>query len=233
MRRARTTRRGFTLLELTVAVAMLAVVALSLYAAMTVAFRARRSALAQINGVAAAGIALDVIAQDLQNAVPPSPLNAANEGGLSYFAGPMLGTEQAGPTGPAADLDFFALGRDANGLADPLSDGVRRVQLLLDTSETPPRLVRRVQRNVLSDGALDVQDEPLLGGVRAFGLRYYDGSAWQQTWDSTNAGNVLPLAIEITLELDTPSPTRPDLFYRLTQVVPLAAGKIADTATTN
>ena len=232
-------RAGFTLLELTVAIAMMAIVTLSLYAAMTVAFRARRSARAQVDGVASAMIALDVIGQDLQSVLPPSATPsddatpaAGDEGGP--LAGPFVGTDTGGPTGPAASVNFFALGRDDPAsaadagdaqAADPTADGARQIELALDTSAAPPTLVRRIRRNLLSEGALDVRDEPLLSGVRAFGLRYYDGANWLDQWDSAQQGDVLPRALEITLELDRPSPTDPKRFYRLTQILPVACAK--------
>ena len=254
-------RRGFTLLELTIAVAMMAIVTLSLYAAMTTAFRIRKSARGQVDGVAAAMIALDVVGQDLQSVLPPSraatddSAGTADENGeatadvtgdaLPPMVGPFVGTTQGGPAGPAATVNFFALGRDDDAAADPAaagdaqavsvasadptSDGVRQVELALDTSYTPPRLVRRIRRNVLSETALDIQDEPLLSGVRAFGLRYYDGANWQDQWDSAAQGDVLPYAVEITLELDQPSPTDPQRFYRLTQILPVACAKAPAT----
>ena len=241
---------GFTLLELTIAIAMMAIVMISLYAAMTAAFRARKAARAQVDGVASAMIALDVIGQDLQSVLPPSPTPAddaatpaaGDEGGP--MVGPFVGTVAGGPTGPAASVNFFALGRDDTAAAstddaadaiDPTSNGVRQIELALDTDATPPRLVRRIRRNLLSDGALDVQDEPLLSGVRAFGLRYYDGAAWQEQWDSAQQGDVLPYAVEITLELDRPSPTDANRYYRLTQILPLACARApaaADTTAT-
>ena len=41
----------------------------------------------------------------------------------------------------------------------------------------------------------------LCRGVRSFSLRYFDGMEWLDTWDSGMEDNVLPLAVEVTLEL--------------------------------
>jgi hypothetical protein len=37
--------------------------------------------------------------------------------------------------------------------------------------------------------------------VRSFNLRYFDGSTWQDSWDSTQLDNMCPTAVEVTLEL--------------------------------
>jgi len=44
--------------------------------------------------------------------------------------------------------------------------------------------------------------EVLCRGVFGFNLRYFNGSEWLDTWDSTVENNTLPCAIEVTLQLD-------------------------------
>ena len=234
-------RRGFTLLELTLATSIVAIVALSLYSAMSIAFRARTSATAQTEAAREMSIALDIIAADFQSALPLPPAADGGEGEMSAYvptlAGAFVGTSAAGGAdgGRADTVRFHAFGRDADAADSPLGDGARFVELELSTETTPPVLVRRVNRNLRADGgsmlidlAEEATEEPLLGGVRSFELRYHDGYAWLDDWDSFAHGDVLPLAVEITLELDAPAPRRPGEFYRATQVVPLALGRIAD-----
>jgi prepilin-type N-terminal cleavage/methylation domain-containing protein len=46
--------------------------------------------------------------------------------------------------------------------------------------------------------------------VSAIAFQYFDGTAWQQEWDSTQL-NMLPVAIEVVLTLRTPEPDDPTL----------------------
>jgi hypothetical protein len=45
--------------------------------------------------------------------------------------------------------------------------------------------------------------------VRSFNLRYYDGLTWQDSWDSTLLDNNIPVAVEVTLELDRSTESQP------------------------
>jgi type II secretion system protein J len=76
---ARTARRGgFTLLELLVAMAMVAILAVSLYASIQITFRAQKRAEAAVAPARTAQLALEMIGADLTNAMsPPSSTNTA------------------------------------------------------------------------------------------------------------------------------------------------------------
>jgi hypothetical protein len=73
----------------------------------------------------------------------------------------------------------------------------------------------------------------LCRGVFGFNLRYYDGSVWQDTWDSTTQGDVLPLAVEVTLQLDDPRQSDPNLGgYCTSQVFLVPCGALPSDTTT-
>jgi type II secretion system protein J len=215
----RVRHHGFTLLELLVASSMVAILGLSLAAAMHVGFRGRTVAHNQLRAVREAAIAMDIVQQDLQSLLPPTGI----------LAGPFFGYAM-GTTGAEADsLEFHTIGRDLGDDDSPLSDGIRRVQLVLRTDTTPRMLVRRVQRNLLASSVSEAVEEPLVRNVRAFSVRYYNGYGWLQEWDSTLRNNVLPLAMEVTLELDLPSPSNPDQPYRIRQIVPISTGRFVES----
>ena len=87
-------------------------------------------------------------------------------------------------------------------------------------------LVRQVTTNLLATGEVEPIQETICRGVKAFGVRYYDGTAWQETWDSTTQGKILPLAVEVTLELDEPSPSSASgTGYRMTRVFVVPCGR--------
>ena len=218
--KTRRRHHGFTLLELLVASSMVAILGLSLAAAMHVGFRGRTVAQNQLRAVREAAIAMDIVQQDLQSLLPPTGI----------LAGPFFGVAM-GTGGAAADsIEFHTIGRDLGDEQSPLSEGIRRVQLVLRTDLSPPTLVRRVQRNLLASSSTEPVEEPLLRNVRSFAVRYYNGYGWLQEWDSTLRDNVLPLAMEITLELDQPSPNDPQQPYRIRQVIPISTGRLDESA---
>lgn len=211
--------RAFSMLELLLAMAMVAMLALSLYTSMHVATRARRSAAAAVAPMRAATIAMDMICRDLESVPPPTGL----------LAGEFLGARQSSGTGEAAYLQFYCLGSDGNDPRLPVCEGVRQVELLLRTDVTPPALVRRVNRNLLASTQVMPEEEVLCRGVRSFAVQYFDGTYWQTEWDSTTVGDVLPMAVQIELEMEpTVGAVAEAWSNRIVRVLPLACGKPVD-----
>jgi prepilin-type N-terminal cleavage/methylation domain-containing protein len=223
-------RRGFTLLELLIAMTMAAIVAASLYSALRIGFRAESSAEAALEPIRTAELSMGLLRPDFESAVAP--------GGV--LKGTFLGTDSAGDANTAADtVEFFTLGdpldvpptaqtsgggmlaggtfggpgRSGNatavgaapagtyGTVVPGAGEVRMIDLLVLPAPSGNVLVRRVTTNLLSTGTPDVYDEVVCRGVRSFNLRYYDGSAWQESWDSTLQENNCPTAVEVTIDL--------------------------------
>ena len=71
-----TERNYNTLLELILAMAMMSMLAVSLYGTLRVAFKARESATSGIAPMRSANVALDLIGEDLESALPPTGLLA-------------------------------------------------------------------------------------------------------------------------------------------------------------
>jgi type II secretion system protein J len=215
--------RGFTLLELLLALAMAAMLALSLYTAMNVALRARTSAGASLEPTRAAMIAMDLIQQDFQS-VPPPGDSAAD---TIPLRGPFYGEHLPAAGGDNDQVEFCSIGADTiEGDpvdAPPLSEGIRRIQLQVQTDAGSSVLLRRVTRNLRPSSEPRVEEEILCRNVRSLSLRYFDGVAWLEEWDSTTLEDNLPLAIAITLELGEPSADAPT--KRVTRVIPLPCAK--------
>ena len=217
--------RGFSLLELLLAMAMAAMLALSLYTAMNVALRAKSSANASLEPTRAAMIAMDLIQQDFQS-VPPPGDSTDDDIPLS---GPFYGEHLPAAGGGDNDsVEFYSIGADAiegdSANAPPLSEGVRRIHLQVQSDASGSVLVRRVTRNLMPSSEPAVEEEILCRNVRSFALRYYDGVAWQEEWDSTMLEDNLPLAVAITLELGEPNADVAT--KRVTRVVPLPCAKL-------
>lgn len=183
-------RRGFTLLEMLVALAMMSVLAASLYASLHIGFRARERAEAALEPVRAVGLAMELLRRDIASALPPT----------GVLAGAMLGEDRTADLS-RGDTDSLVF-HTASGDADEHVCDVRKVEFAVTESDDgagPYALVRRVTTNLLAPEAPAPDEEVLCRSVRAFNLRYFDGADWLDSWDSSQQGNALPVAVEVTV----------------------------------
>jgi prepilin-type N-terminal cleavage/methylation domain-containing protein len=232
MRRNRRKHRGFTLLEFTLAAAIIATLATSLYMTMSIGFRARKSIDNQIIAMREAAVVMDLIQQDFESVLPPAP--ALPDSGQTIYlgqaysdtamVGPFIGEAiSVGDVG-ADTVEFYCLGRDMGDTDSPTAEGVRWVQLALRTDVEPAVLVRRVETNVLAEIQREPVEEVLADNIRGFAVRYFDGSQWLTAWDSTEMEDTLPFAVEVTIELDRSNPMAGERPYRMTRVIPISCG---------
>jgi prepilin-type N-terminal cleavage/methylation domain-containing protein len=196
-------RRGFTLLELLVAMSLMVVVASCLYTALYTGFRAYRSAQAAVNPTSTAINVIELLKQDIRGVLPP--------GGT--LAGAFIGTDSAGLKGVDTDsLEFYTThvyvddtqltGSTTN---TPLVGGIGKIGLLLEedseTKDGTYLLLRQVTTDLLAPKEMEPQEQILCRSVASLNFRYFDGSNWLDEWDSTADANSLPLAVEIDLEV--------------------------------
>jgi type II secretion system protein J len=212
-------RGGFTLLEMLVAMTLMSVLAGSLYASLSAGFRGRATAERALDPARRAEAALRMVGADLEAAAPPTGL----------LAGEFLARDGRGDTGEPADvLLFHAMARDQSGAEPP--GPVRRVELELAADEATgqPALVRRTTLNLLAPEEPEPLQEVLCQRVRSFDASFFDGVAWAESWDSAVAGDVLPLAVEVSLVIEAEG--RED-GYPLARTFALPCGRTAETGT--
>ncbi|MDY7010190.1 MAG: type II secretion system protein GspJ [Planctomycetota bacterium] len=198
---SRREKRAFTLLEMLVATAMTAVLAGSLYATLHVAFRARRSASESIEPVRKTQLALELLRADIQSAVVPK----------GVMAGSFLGENRTDDSG--RDCDSLLLHCTGAGPSQPQQSGdIRMIELSCEPVDVGAGqiLVRRITPNPLATDIDETPQEVLCRGVHAFNLRYFDGEQWQDSWDSATRDNLLPLAVEVTLQLQSEQEAKQD-----------------------
>jgi prepilin-type N-terminal cleavage/methylation domain-containing protein len=101
-------------------------------------------------------------------------------------------------------------------------------------------LVRRVWHNVQTlnqnfDQTNPDQEEVICRGVESFTVQYFDGYEWLDSWDSTQSDNQLPVAVQITLEIDPPAGTtdRNAQPKRYVQVIQLPCSNAANDSNVN
>lgn len=215
MIRRRTHRSAFTLLEMLVALALMALLAASLYASLHIGFRARARAEAAVAPVRAATLPLELLRRDIESAPPPTGI----------LAGAFVG-QDARADGSAEDADtlvFYSAVEDV-GRDGPM---IRKIELALTAADDgkDSALVRRVTANLLAPETPEPVEDTLCRNVMSFNLRYFDGSSWVDSWDSSTRENALPLALEVTLKIRNLDSVRTDADgYRLTRVFLLPCG---------
>ncbi|HDZ22035.1 hypothetical protein LCGC14_0467590 [marine sediment metagenome] len=202
--------RGFSLLELLVALAMMAVLAGSLYATLQIAFRARRSSQASIEPVRRAEIVLSLLRADFQSAMVPR----------GVLAGVFLGEDEADVSGGIGDsVSMYCAA--SGGESDEQVGDVRLIEFYCEPSAdgSAMTLLRRVVVNPLASATDDAPIETLCRNLAGFDLRYFDGWDWQDQWDSVVQNDSLPVAVEVTLQLQPPPKSPPDAEGYLTSQV--------------
>lgn len=193
MKHARRDNPGFTLLEVLIALVMMSVVIASLYSSVKIAYRARQSANAAMETASALRVTMNMLSAEFHAAKPPTGVLAAQ------FT--MNGLLSVG--GATDEIISFYISEEASDPKVGVGD-VCRVALALvsDADNHSKTLVRRITRNLLAPIALLPVEETLCRRVALLEMRCFDGQTWTDTWDSTAQNNTLPIAVEITLELE-------------------------------
>jgi hypothetical protein len=163
---------------------------------MHVAFKSRDAGEAALEPVRTSEAVMDLIRAELEAAQPPRGKLAGAFIGMSW---------QSGGGRDDDELSFYSNNPAPQGVFAP--GEIKHVQLKLLTEEATGRrvLARRVTSNLLSPTILEPDDEVLCRGVASFDVIYYDGYQWWTSWDSSTEKNALPIAVQITLELDPPT----------------------------
>jgi prepilin-type N-terminal cleavage/methylation domain-containing protein len=215
--------RGFTLLELLVAMSIMVVIASCLYSTLYTGFNARRIGLVAVEPDVAAISVIELMKQDFLGTVSPA----------AKLGGAFVGTDLRSGSDDTDDVSFYTTsisGHTAGATAyartttstttisggtnvtgsvttgmtgtSTVVGGVAKVEYALVDNEQQAnyRLVRRVTTNLLSQAENPVPEEQVLcRSVKSLNFRVYDGNDWADSWDSTTDANSLPLAVEITI----------------------------------
>lgn len=228
-------RHGFTLIELVLALAAAALLATSLYASMKIAFNAQAAAVAAVEPSRTADLAMEYIRDDLQNAMPPHDPSSFTPPPYLYLAGSFEGQNTGGVSGSDADMVFFST---SSMKQHPSANGeIKQIELTTTTPNGTKEkcLVRRAARNLTTETQPPPYDEEVLcRGVDSFSARFFDGSNWNDFWDSTQTTpNELPVAVEITIVLNRPVAGQHDKkLIRFTRVFQLSTSTAAEDADT-
>lgn len=190
-------RRGFTLLEIIVSLAVLSVIATLAFSAIAGAIGVRDTMEAQDALNQSARIAMGKIRRDLQLAYLTPNVTAVNTYRTIFVA-----RDESPDRIWFATLSHQRLHRDSRE-----SD---QTEITLWTEPDPTRpdaqvLLRREAPRIDQDPVLGGAILPLAYGVTRFDLRFLDPTTneWREDWDTTGTEtpNRLPRAVQVLLEL--------------------------------
>jgi general secretion pathway protein J len=191
--------RGFTLLELLVAGAILSLVLAALYGVFSRTLASKRLTEERVARSRAARIVLLRLGEELQAAVPP-------QAGTFRFTGAPRRTGAF----PEDSVSFVSLAAVPLTSASPERELCEIAYALAPDPIAPTQrqLVRRVTRDLAADRGPDGEIDPLLAPVRGLRFRFFDGRNWREEWGRDNTEDRLPQAVEVVLYLeDTQSDT--------------------------
>jgi type II secretion system protein J len=186
--------QAFTLIEVTLALAVSAIVLAAIGGVFYSAVRLRERTMAMVDEAAPLQQAVGFLRRDLKGAVPPG--------------GVLAGSLQSGVvSGNLSQNDGIEIYTSTGIISDsgPWGD-IQKVTYQLQDSTTGPRgggrdLIRSVTRNLLSTTAEEATDQWLMGNVQDLQFAYYDGTNWRDSWDSTIGGTNLPTAVRVRLQM--------------------------------
>jgi type II secretion system protein J len=195
---SRISPRGFTLIELLLAVSIMAVILASISGVFFTALHLRNTTVRALEESLPMEQGLDIIEHDLANLVCSTNTNATFLAPLQTVNPTNVLPNQIGP-------DFYTSGGELDGMVP--WGCVQKIDYLLATPTNGPRgpgmdLIRAVTRNLLAVSQPTQPDEQhtILKGVQSLTFLYYDGTQWDQSWDTTQQTN-LPLAIKVQIKM--------------------------------
>ncbi len=178
--------KGFTLLELLLALALLAILCGALYGTYFALMRGREMAVAKMEGRRELSITLDQLRRELSSAF----CSTANK--RLHFV--VEDRDYFGK--PASTLDFTAIVPPRNG-QQPLSDQVRLVYEGVGKEEKLQ--LTRQEKDLYY--TLDSFSYPQMEELEGFLVECYDGSKWVRTWDTALQGGSLPKRVRVTISV--------------------------------
>jgi general secretion pathway protein J len=195
--------RGFTLLEVLIAITIFATVSLSIFQSMSSSFDAKRNLTALNERYHEGRQVMRRMTRDLRmaflRAQPPEELREEEPAVITRF----LGEEDEIYFPTTAHVRMRAEGKESD--QSEVSYFIKKPRY--DTQYRGYTLFRRESRRVDDRPEKGGLTWPVVDGIKSFKLEYWDdrkeigNDAWQSNWDSED-NDVLPRRVRITFELE-------------------------------
>lgn len=179
--------RGFTLLEVLVALVLLAVLMTALYGSYFAVIRARDRASEGMEARRELGATLDLLRREISSAVYNRFDNRLR----------FVVEDRDNFGKPASNLELTTLS-PPSGLTRPES-GITDVQYRMLEKDKQQILTRQEQDLFFPSGTVPVY--PQMEHISSFLVECFDGSKWVKSWDTALNG-ILPKLLRITIQFD-------------------------------
>lgn len=204
----RGSERAFTLVEMTIASGLMAIVLMAGYACFQAGIQTQRLIEPRLEALQTARVALALLTADLRCATPLAK-------GMEFVgANRKLGDLEAG------NLDFGTLNRTPRGVGE--GDFCQTSYFVEIDPGTGERVLwRRRNPRMALDPLTGGSREEIARGVRQLKFEFYDGYEWYETWGDAEGSNKqqasssaswnlsgMPEAVRITLSLELGRPGR-------------------------
>jgi type II secretion system protein J len=179
-----------------IAVSIFSILLIGIHTILYTALHLHRTAVDSLEATLPREQALMIIQRDLANVVTRTN---------GVFLGPLQSVNQTNILPDQIGPDFYTTGGELDGMV-PWGN-IEKIDYLLSVPTNGNRgpgrdLIRAVTRNLLPVNQIPQPDEKhaLLSGVQNLTFLYYDGTAWQPQWDTTQQTN-LPTAIKVQIQM--------------------------------
>ncbi len=191
---SKTKTDAFTLIEITLALGVSAIVLAAIGGVLFSALRLRERTTALLDQAAPLHQALNTLRRDLQGALPPGGVLAGDFkiGSISSGTVQSLGIQFFTSTGVLRNNEPWG---DVQEVSYVLREPAQR-------SRTSGRdLIRTVIRDLLPTMEQEADEQWLMGNVQTLDFAGYDGVDWRDTWDSSLGNTNLPSAVRVRIQL--------------------------------
>lgn len=201
---------GFTLIELILAIGIATVVLITVNTAFFAALRLRDDTAEMVDAASPVDAAVTYIKRDLACAV------ATTNGTSKLLSGGFRAGDNLTSSGVngAVSVEMFTATGPLSSSA-PWGD-IQRVtyelRLPANNSAVGRDLYRTVSRNLLTITTPDITDQLMLNGVASLKFSCYDGTQWDDAWDTTATTAIytnLPLAVRVDILMAGRSDLKP------------------------
>jgi general secretion pathway protein J len=184
---------GFTLIEVLIASTISAVLIVAMYAVFQGSLSLRESTYERVESALPRSYASQALRRDFAAMTPPSGI----------LSGPLLGERNEENTRRTDSIEFYTASA-AVATGEPWGD-IQKVEYRLSDNEPASAergrdFVRVVTRNLLATTIEEPPEQGLLTGVESLEFSYYDGDAWEDSWDSTAHQDESPQAVRVRIE---------------------------------
>lgn len=190
--------RGFTLLELLIAMSIFATLSSVIIGLFFSAYRMRERAWESIQRGYVRQRVVELVQKDLRNLVAPN----------GELAGAFTGEAKTASGSETDELVFYATTGSVND-AHPWGE-IQKIEYYLaeprNRGEKGFDFVRKTTQELLSTDLDEDEDHDeaaakyrLLHNVESLIISYYDGDDWSESWDSAETDDENPLAVSITI----------------------------------